>query len=102
MVVDVVPGLVPTTMTWRRSGDETMLLGVTDSLPMLVALVSSGAQLDVEPGGQTCSMSAWWISHEPFSWLHQATGPWSTVIGVAIGRPGTLGGPDAGGDAMAI
>src|SRR6266536_1443835 len=102
MVVDVVPGFVPTTMTWRLSGDETMLLGVTDSLAMLFAPVSSGAQLDVDPAGQTLSISAWWISHEPFSWLHQATLLRSTVIGVSMGRAAPVGAPDAGGDAIAI
>src|SRR6266566_4653728 len=102
MVVAAVPGFVPTTMIWRLSGDETMLLGVTDSLPMTLALLSSGAQLEVDPGAHTRSISAWWISHVPFSWLHQATLLCSTAIGVAFGWAGPLGAPEAGGDAIAI
>ncbi len=42
------------------------------------------------------------VSHVPFSWLHQATLPFSTAIGVAFGWAGPLGAPEAGGDAIAI
>src|SRR5438128_8875867 len=57
-VVAVDPGALPTTMTRPRSGDDTMLFGVTFSLPSDDAWASIGAQLEVEPGGQTWSTFA--------------------------------------------
>src|SRR5439155_128248 len=78
----------------ESAGDVLGPAGVLDA-----AVVDSGVALAGEPGGQTWSTFASWITHEPCSWLHHATGPGGTAIGVAIGTLGlalpTGGFPDA-------